>query len=187
MEEGPILGLLQARGRFTQETSLGEEGQDRGGGEESASPKINGWLAVSSSGTGKLILFRENLTTERHIAIIKEGVPASAKKLMSGHWWLLTDNDPKTVLPTVLNYYRDNKINRMPFPGYSPDVNVAENVIKSLKDHVAARGPKNSEDLERYAKEEWKKIPKELCADLVVSMPRRCQAVIDARGGATKY
>lgn len=150
-------------------------------------PKVNGWLSCSSSGKGQLILFRENLTSERHIAITKKGVPASARKLIFGRWWLLTDNDPKIVSPTVLDYYRSQNITRMDFPAYSPDVNIAENVIKSLKDRVAERGPHDKDELERYAKEEWQKMPAELFEKLVSSMPRRCDAIIEAGGGATKY
>jgi hypothetical protein len=34
---------------------------------------------------------------------------------------------------------------------------------------------------------EWEKIPKEVCQNLIESMPRRVAAVLRAKGGHTKY
>jgi hypothetical protein len=34
---------------------------------------------------------------------------------------------------------------------------------------------------------EWEKIPKEVCVNLIESMPRRIKAVIKAKGGNTRY
>ena len=34
---------------------------------------------------------------------------------------------------------------------------------------------------------EWNSIPQEVLRDLIESMPRRVNAVIEARGGATSY
>ena len=39
---------------------------------------------------------------------------------------------------------------------------------------------------ERTAKE-WNAIPKEVVQNLIESMPRRVEAVIEAKGGYTKY
>ena len=150
-------------------------------------PKLNVWLALSAAGPGKLTPFRDNLTTELHMDIIRKGVPPVAKKHFTGNWWLLTDNDPKTKRPKVLELYQSMKIKRLEFPAYSPDGNVAENAIKALKDRVGQRGPRDLEELERYAQEEFKKQPKELCQNLAASMKDRCQAIIDAEGGSTRY
>jgi hypothetical protein len=34
---------------------------------------------------------------------------------------------------------------------------------------------------------EWEKIPKEVCQNLIESMPRRVEAVLRVKGGHTKY
>ena len=39
---------------------------------------------------------------------------------------------------------------------------------------------------DRVAKE-WTEIPPETCQKLIESMPRRIQAVLEAKGGYTKY
>ena len=43
------------------------------------------------------------------------------------------------------------------------------------------------EDLIRAMQEEWAKLDMEEVNKLIESMPRRLQAVIDAKGGSTKY
>jgi hypothetical protein len=47
--------------------------------------------------------------------------------------------------------------------------------------------PQNKRELEIALMEEWKKLDIEIVNTLILSMPRRLQAVIEARGGATGY
>lgn len=42
-------------------------------------------------------------------------------------------------------------------------------------------------DLKADLEEEWRRMDIEFAQRLVASMGRRCQAVIDAKGGPTKY
>ncbi len=42
-------------------------------------------------------------------------------------------------------------------------------------------------DLERICKEEWDKIPPEMCANLVSNYKKRLTSVIANKGFATKY
>jgi hypothetical protein len=47
--------------------------------------------------------------------------------------------------------------------------------------------PKGVHELWNRVAEEWNKITPEECQRLIKSMLRRCQAVIKAKGGHTKY
>ncbi|KAL0168241.1 hypothetical protein M9458_036463, partial [Cirrhinus mrigala] len=51
----------------------------------------------------------------------------------------------------------------------SPDLNPIENLWRELKVRVAKRQPRKLNDLERICKEEWDKIPPEMCANLVAN------------------
>ncbi len=52
---------------------------------------------------------------------------------------------------------------------------------------VAKRQPRNINDLERICKEEWDKIPSEMCVNLVANYKKRLTSVIANKGFATKY
>ncbi len=68
-----------------------------------------------------------------------------------------------------------------------PDLNPIENLWRELKVRVAKRQPRNFNDLERICKEEWDKIPPEMCANLVDNYKKLLTSVIANKGFATKY
>lgn len=66
-------------------------------------------------------------------------------------------------------------------------MNPIEHLWKVLDDAIRKRHISNKNELKQALKEEWDKIPPSVTANLVSSMPRRLQAVIDAKGNPTKY
>ncbi len=58
---------------------------------------------------------------------------------------------------------------------------------RELKVDVAKHQPLNLNDLERICKEEWDKIPPEMCANLVANYKKHMTSVIANKGFATKY
>ncbi|EKM73419.1 hypothetical protein AGABI1DRAFT_28333, partial [Agaricus bisporus var. burnettii JB137-S8] len=67
----------------------------------------------------------------------------------------------------------------------SPDLNPIEHLWVNLKDKlkVYPKPPKGVRELWDRVAEEWDNITPEKCQRLIESMPRRCQAVIKAKGG----
>ncbi len=61
------------------------------------------------------------------------------------------------------------------------------NLWRELKIRVAKRQPRNLNDLERICKEEWDKIPPEMCANLVANDKQHLTSVIANKGFASKY
>jgi len=72
-------------------------------------------------------------------------------------------------------------------PPQSPDLNPIEHWWAYLKKRVGIRSPKTKDDLKKFILEEWAKLPTEYVKNLILSMPRRLKAVIEANGGHTKY
>ncbi len=72
-------------------------------------------------------------------------------------------------------------------PSPSPDLNPIDNPWRELKVRVAKDQPRNLNDLERIWKDEWDKIPPEMCANLVTIYKNRLSSVIANKGFSTKY
>ncbi len=66
-------------------------------------------------------------------------------------------------------------------------INLIENLWRELKVRVAKRQPRSLNDFERICKEEWDKLPPEMCANLVTNYKKRLTSVIANKGFATKY
>ena len=76
----------------------------------------------------------------------------------------------------------------MDWPGNSPDLNPIKKLWSKIKNLVSKKQPGSFSELVKVITEVWvKEIYGEYCESLIYSMPRRLQAVIDAREGQTKY
>ncbi len=84
-------------------------------------------------------------------------------------------------------WLKKKHIKVLEWPSQSPDLHPIENLWRELKVRVAKRQPRNLNDLERICKEEWDKIPPEMCANLVANYKKHLTSVIDNKGFATKY
>ena len=102
-------------------------------------------------------------------------------------WWFLQDNDPKHKSTLVHHWLFNKGIQLIDFPTYSPDLNPIENLWADMARRVEQYQCDTMEELQDKVAEEWAATPKDYLAELARSMPRRCQAVIDAKGYHTKY
>ena len=89
----------------------------------------------------------------------------------------------------------------IPWPAFSPDLNPIESLWNSMKDYISVkcqedRGNENGHGQKRrvslgrlteISHDVWEKIEIDELNQLMESMARRCQAVIDADGGYTRY
>ena len=97
------------------------------------------------------------------------------------------DNDPKHTAKTMQESIQDKSLNVLEWPSQSSDLNPIEHLWRDLKIAVQRRSPSNLTELERICRKEWEKLPKYRCVNLVVTYPRRLEAVIAAKGALTKY
>lgn len=99
------------------------------------------------------------------------------------------DNDPKHTSKMAKNWFQNNDVRVLDWPSYSPDLNPIENLWAIIKKRLCAyeTAPKSLTELFDRITQEWDKIAPKLCQDLIISMPKRIEAVINAKGGRTKY
>ncbi len=101
----------------------------------------------------------------------------------------MQDNAPGHAAEYTRDELVERAIRLSNWPPYSPDFNPIENLWCWMKDYLQAHFPeKMSYDRLRAAVQEaWESIPIEKFNELIDSMGARCQAVIDAEGGHTKF
>lgn len=146
------------------------------------------WGAFSSSGTGKLVCIKGIMKSEHYITILDENLKVSAQNLGLGRRFIFQqDNDPKHRSKAVTAWLQRQKINVLPWPSMSPDLNPIENLWRELKVRIRRRAPKTLHDLEQVAMNEWKNIPRETCFNLIKNYRERLLQVIKAKGHAINY
>jgi hypothetical protein len=82
---------------------------------------------------------------------------------------------------------KQNGIDLIDFPPYSPDLSPIENVWSDLKRRVEQRHAQDLGELRRYVQDEWAATDPAYVARVVASMPRRCQMVVQNQGHKIHY
>lgn len=146
------------------------------------------WGCFSAAGTGSLVRIEGVMDSKKYIQILEENVQTSVRKLRLGRrYYFQQDNDPKHCAKITKEWFQKKKVKVLDWPSQSPDLNPIEHLWRDLKIAVHKRLPSNLQELEKFCKEEWEKLPVNKCSKLVESDRKRLQAVIDAKGASTKY
>ena len=82
-----------------------------------------------------------------------------------------------------------NKIEVLPWPAKSPDLNIIENLWGILARAVYANGRQfdTKNELTEAILKHWREISQETIQNLYNSIPNRLVAVLEKNGGPTKY
>uniref|UniRef100_A0A034WUD9 Transposable element Tcb1 transposase n=1 Tax=Bactrocera dorsalis TaxID=27457 RepID=A0A034WUD9_BACDO len=146
------------------------------------------WGCMSSAGVGNLTFVEGNMNRFSYLDILKANVKQSVTKLgIESNFAFYQDNDPKHTSEVAKMWLIHNCPKLLQPPPQSPDLNVIEHVWEELARRVYKNRFSSINDLKSAIMAEWLKIQPDFCKKLVESMPRRLQAVLTAKGYATKY
>ena len=99
------------------------------------------------------------------------------------------DNDPKHTCKKAKDWFKNHHMEVPSWPAQLPDLNPIEHLWDHLKRKLSEHEepPRGILELWERVQVEWEAIKPEVCQNLIESMPRRMEAVIQAKGGYTKY
>lgn len=162
--------------------------------------KIQVWGCFHVSGVGPLVNIEGKMDANAyHNILVQYAMPFAGQLLqkvpVGSTIVFQQDNDPKHTAKKIKNYLQskcnassDRKLFLMEWPSQSPDLNPIEHLWAKVKYVLATKGRySNKTALFEAVQEVWKSISEAELMKLVHGMPRRVQAVIEARGGTTKY
>ena len=147
------------------------------------------WGGMSLGTRTPLIRVDGNLNGVRYRDEILQPVVLPAVANMGPGAIFQDDNAPAHRARVVNDFLQQNQVVRMVWPACSPDLNPIEHLWDVLGRRVRSNNPPPATlaRLDQILHAEWAAIPRATLQNLVRSMRRRCEAVIQARGGHTRY
>ncbi|QRV89356.1 Transposable element Tcb2 transposase [Ceratobasidium sp. AG-Ba] len=150
-----------------------------------------GMGVITAAGVGCLYRIEGTFTGARYTEIFQDaylGTPNDQRRRPQSIIFQ-QDNDLKHTSLVAREWFKSHRIEVTPWLASSPDLNIIEHVWEFLDRKVCSRDvlPRNKAELWEALKEEWYHIPLIFIEKLYDSIPSRLQAVIDAKGGNTRY
>jgi len=152
------------------------------------------WGCISAKGMGRLHHIEGIMCGPDYIKILDEHLLGSMKDLglrrtgNSSHLFQ-QDNNLKHRCKVAEAWFKTKWLRRLPWPLSSLDMSIIEHVWDQIDAMVRARNPllRNKEEMWVALQEEWDNFPQSSLDKLYASMPRRVDALLEARGSHTKY
>lgn len=146
------------------------------------------WGCFSWAGVGNLTQVNGIMTADVYIDILCENLEESMLKMgLENNYTFQQDNDPKHTAKKTATFFRSARIKPMVWPPQSPDLNPIENLWAILDNKVDKTDVTNKQNYFAALTKAWDELDPQHLRNLVESMPKRCQLVIEAKGGHIDY
>lgn len=146
------------------------------------------WGCFSGHGMGQLTEVSGRMDAVMYRDILDTHLISSAVQIgIESDYIFQHDNDPKHTSKLVKSFLSEKGINVLEWPPQSPDLNPIEHMWDQLDREISINRRKSFQDFKEALFERWYLITPKIIQKLVQSMPSRLEAVIAAKGAATKY
>ena len=153
--------------------------------------KVMVWSCMTFEGIGFSCKIDDIMDAELYCKILKGELMRSIRyyKLDDSEIIFQQDGDPKHTSRLATETLDELGLEVMNWPSQSPDLNPIEHLWKHMKCNLKEKKQifGSKEELWEALQKELEAENKELCRKLISSMSSRVQAVIQAKGGYTKY
>lgn len=145
------------------------------------------WGCFSWNGVGPIHRIEGNMDAVKYVEILQNVMLPYAEENLPVIWKFQQDNDPKHTSRVAKKFFEDNSVTVLDWASSSADLNPIEHLWNDVKNALSTQNISNLDQLFEKAKSAWESISVERCRSLIMSMQRRCAAVIKQKGFATKY
>jgi hypothetical protein len=149
------------------------------------------WGCITQKGVGCLYCVEGTMNKEKYCEVLSDALIPSLRDacLKTSSVTFQHDGATSHTATITQSTLSSLKLDTMPWPPGSPDMNIIEHVWAILKQQIKKRRPYpcNMDQLWEAAQEEWYNIPKATIKKLYKSIPCRLDALISAKGWYTKY
>jgi transposase len=149
------------------------------------------WGCITPHGVGDACRFMETLDSKGYMQVLKDYVVQSRDWCGMDRETFVFQHDNASVhtASIVKKYIRKAKINTLPWPPNSPDLNPIEPVWNHIKRELGKyrEDPSTMDVLWERVQCIWETIPEAYISKLYESMPRRMAMLYKSKGGHIKY
>lgn len=148
------------------------------------------WGGISLEAKTELHIFnRGRINADVYIRDILQEYVVPYAPYIGDNFILMHDNARPHTAECVTVYLREVGVSTLRWPAYSPDLNPIEHIWDELERRVkrVLHPPNTLTELKQALNDAWEEIPQEVVREVIQSMPRRIDEVIQARGDSTSY
>ena len=141
------------------------------------------WGAFCQRGTSPLMILEGHQNSTAYMKTLEEGLLPFAAQKYGNNWIFQQDRASIHTSGATMEWMEQHNMEVLDWPSRSPDLNPIENLWGSLVRRVYAGGRQfQSVHQLKVFLHEWSRFPTEELINLVGSMPKRCQALLEGTG-----
>ena len=153
------------------------------------------WATFHGDNKGPCLFWEKEwgtINSERHCQRVVPIIDGYLRLVREDNWLqFMQDGAPGHASKETKEELNSRGIYPIYWPSFSPDLNPIEAVWNWMKDWIQEQYPDDEQlsydRLREVVRAAWDALPEQFLKELIDSMQCRCQAVVDAQGGHTKY